>query len=159
MRTITLHVNGNDYTLDVEDRELLVDVLRDKLHFYGTKKGCGTGECGACSIIYDGDTVNSCLIFACMAEGHDIVTAEGIAQDGKLSLIQEKFVENGAVQCGFCGPGMIISATVLLNENPNPTEAEVRQGIGGNICRCSGYVRIVKSILDAAKELKGGDSK
>ena len=153
-KNITLNINDKDYTLEVEDRDLLVDVLRDKLHMYGTKKGCGTGECGACSIIMDGDVVNSCLIFAPRAEGHKITTIEGIAKNGKLSRLQELFVENGAVQCGFCGPGMIMSANVLLEENQDPTEAEIRKAIGGNICRCSGYVNIVRAITLAAEEKK-----
>jgi carbon-monoxide dehydrogenase small subunit len=158
-KTITLNINDRDYTLDVENREMLIDVLRDRLHLYGSKKGCGTGECGACTIIMDGDAVNSCLVFAVRAEGHKITTIEGIAKDGQLSRLQQLFVENGAVQCGYCGPGMIISSTVLLDENPNPTEAEIREGIGGNICRCSGYVNIVRSITQAAAELKGGERK
>lgn len=152
MRTVTLRVNGGDYIVDVEERELLTDVIRDKLKLYGTKKGCGTGECGACTIIYDGEAVNSCLIFAYRAEGHDIWTVEGLAENGKPNLLQQKFIENGAVQCGYCGPGMLMSATVLLRENPHPTEKEIREGISGNICRCSGYVNIVKSIMAAAKE-------
>lgn len=152
MRTVTLHVNGGDYIVEVEERELLTDVIRDKLKLYGTKKGCGTGECGACTIIYDGEAVNSCLIFAYRAEGHDIWTVEGLAENGKPNLLQQKFIENGAVQCGYCGPGMLMSATVLLRENPHPTEKEIREGISGNICRCSGYVNIVKSIMAASKE-------
>lgn len=158
-KTITLNINNRDYTVDVETKSLLVDVMRDQLHLYGTKKGCGTGECGACSIIMDGDVVNSCLIFAVRAVGHKITTIEGISPDGELNRLQEIFVENGAVQCGYCGPGMIMSATVLLEENPTPTEAEIRKGIGGNICRCSGYVNIVKAITEAAAELKGGANK
>lgn len=152
MRTVTLRVNGDDHIVAVEERELLTDVIRDKLKLYGTKKGCGTGECGACTIIYDGEAVNSCLIFAYRAEGHDIWTVEGLAENGKPNLLQQKFIENGAVQCGYCGPGMLMSATVLLRENPHPTEKEIREGISGNICRCSGYVNIVKSIMAASKE-------
>lgn len=154
MRTVTLHVNHQDFTLEVEEREILTDVLRDRLHLYGTKKGCGTGECGACSIIMDGDVVNSCLLFAYRAEGHDILTVEGLAEDGKPNLLQQKFIENGAVQCGYCGPGMLMASTVLLQENPAPTEHEIREGIAGNICRCSGYVNIVRSIMAAAEEMK-----
>lgn len=156
MKQITLDINNQKYTVEVDDRDLLIDVLRDKLHLYGSKKGCGTGECGACSVIMDGDLVNSCLIFAVRAQGKKITTIEGIADGNKLSRIQELFVENAAVQCGYCGPGMIMAATVLLNENPHPTEHEIREGIAGNVCRCSGYVNIVKAITAAANEL-GGD--
>lgn len=155
MKTITLDVNNKLHTLEIEDSELLVDVLRNKLKLYGTKKGCGTGECGACTIIMDGDSVNSCLIFAARAQGKKITTIEGMAAGRKLSRLQELFVENGAVQCGYCGPGMILSAQVLLSENKNPTEREIREGIAGNICRCSGYVNIVKAITAAANELGG----
>ena len=155
MRTVTLHVNGQDHVLDVEEHEILTDVLRDRLNLYGTKKGCGTGECGACSVIMDGEVVNSCLIFAYRAEHRDILTVEGLAEEGKPNLLQRKFIENGAVQCGYCGPGMLMAATVLLRENPAPTEPEIREGIAGNICRCSGYVNIVKSIMAAAEEAGG----
>ena len=141
--------------LNIDECDLLVDVLRDRLHLYGTKKGCGTGECGACSIIMDGNVVNSCMIFACRAENSEIITVEGLSEDGKPNLLQRMFIEHGALQCGYCGPGMLMSATVLLRENPHPTEVEVREGIAGNICRCSGYVNIVKAIMAAAGE--GGD--
>ena len=155
MKTITLNINNKDYITEVEPRDLLIDVIRNNLKLYGTKKGCGTGECGACSVIYDGDIVNACLILAVRAEGHKIETIEGLAEGKNLTLLQQQFIENAAVQCGFCGPGMIMSAKVLLNENPNPTEREIREGIAGNVCRCSGYVNIVKAI-DATAKLGGG---
>ena len=155
MKTITLNINNKDYITEVEPRDLLIDVIRNNLKLYGTKKGCGTGECGACSVIYDGDIVNACLILAVRAEGHKIETIEGLAEGKNLTLLQQQFIENAAVQCGFCGPGMILSAKVLLNENPNPTEREIREGIAGNVCRCSGYVNIVKAI-DATAKLGGG---
>ena len=156
VETIILNINNKAYTVEVDARDLLVDVLRDKLKLYGTKKGCGTGECGACSVIMDGELVNSCLVFAKRAAGREITTIEGIADGNKLSRIQELFIEKGAVQCGFCAPGMVLAATVLLNENKNPSEKEIREGIAGNICRCTGYVNIVEAIKLAAAE-QGGD--
>jgi len=158
LKTVTLDINSKLYTMEVRDNELLVDLLRNRLKLYGTKKGCGTGECGACSVIINGDVVNSCLVLAARAEGKKITTIEGLADGKKLTRLQELFVENAAVQCGYCGPGMILSAKVLLDENKNPTEREIREGIAGNICRCSGYVNIVKAITAAATEL-GGEQK
>jgi len=152
MANITLNINGKDHTLEVANDELLIDVLRERLHFYGTKQGCGTGECGACSVRVDGVILNACLLFAVRLEGAKIQTVEGVAQNGKLSRLQELFVENASVQCGFCGPGMILAAQALLDENPKPTEAEIRHGIAGNVCRCSGYMNIVKAINLAANE-------
>ncbi|MCL2588029.1 MAG: (2Fe-2S)-binding protein [Oscillospiraceae bacterium] len=153
MTTITLNINKQDYTLDVKADALLIDVLREDLKLFGTKKGCGTGECGACSILIDGLCVNACLVFAVRAQGAKIQTIEGVAENGKLTRLQEIFCENAAVQCGFCGPGMILSAQALLAENPKPTEAEIREGIAGNVCRCSGYTNIVKAITLASQEL------
>lgn len=142
----------------MEDRQLLIDVIRNRLNLFGSKKGCGTGECGACSVIIDGTIVNACLVLAVRAQNKKITTIEGISDGEKLSKLQEQFVEHGALQCGYCGPGMILSAQVLLSENPSPTEEEIREGIAGNICRCSGYVNIVKAIHATAKEL-GGECK
>jgi len=153
MANISLSINGKDYALEVTNDELLIDVLRERLHLYGTKQGCGTGECGACSVRVDGMILNACLLFAVRLEGAKIQTVEGVAQSGKLSRLQELFVENAAVQCGFCGPGMILSAQALLDENPKPTDAEIRHGIAGNVCRCSGYMNIVKAIKLASNEL------
>ncbi|MBU5627448.1 (2Fe-2S)-binding protein [Oscillibacter sp. MSJ-2] len=155
MRDIVLTINEREYPVQVEDHEVLVDVIRNRLHLYGTKIGCGSGECGACSIIMDGDIVNSCLILACRAQGHRFTTIEGLEQDGKLHPLQEVFIKNSALQCGFCGPGMLLAAKVLVEENPCPSEAEIRAGIGGNLCRCTGYVNIVKSVMEYAAENGG----
>lgn len=153
---IRLTVNGASYTVAVEPCESLLDVLRDKLSLTGTKKGCNRGDCGACTIIIDGKTVNSCLVLAVEADDKEVLTIEGLANNGQLHPIQEAFVQYGAVQCGYCTPGMIMSVKVLLDENPNPTEEEVRQAIGGNLCRCTGYVKIVDAIKKAAEVIQAG---
>jgi len=153
---IRLIVNGESYTLAVEPCESLLYVLRDKLSLTGTKKGCNRGDCGACTIIMDGKTVNSCLVLAVEAGDKEVLTIEGLANKGQLHPIQEAFVQQGAVQCGYCTPGMIISAKALLDENPNPTEEEVRQAIGGNLCRCTGYVKIVDAVKKAAEVIQAG---
>ncbi len=155
-REITMTVNGGKYTVAVTPSETLLQVLRDKLHFTGVKEGCGTGDCGACTVIMDGLTVTSCLVLAVEADGSEILTVEGLAKDGELHPVQKAFVKEGAIQCGYCTPGMVMSAVQLLNENPNPNEKEIRKGIGGNICRCTGYVKIVKAIQTAAEEMQGG---
>lgn len=156
MKTISLHINGKEYTLDVADNELLVDVLRERLHLFGTKVGCGSGECGACSVIMDGDIVNSCLILAVRAEKHEFTTIEGISQNGEMHLLQKIFAKNAALQCGYCGPGTILAAKVLVDENPTPSEEEIRAGLSGNICRCTGYVNIVKSVMEYALAIENG---
>jgi len=151
-KKIRLKVNGRDLTALVKPTETLVDVLRDKLELTGTKKTCGLGECGACTVLMDGKAVNSCLVLAMDAQGREITTIEGLEkEDGRLHPLQEAFVENGAVQCGFCTPGMVLSAKALLDENPSPTEEEVRQAIAGNLCRCTGYAKIVQAILEASR--------
>lgn len=155
---IRLTVNGESYTVAVEPRESLLDVLRDKLSLTGAKKGCNRGDCGACTIIMDGKTVNSCLVLAVEADGRELLTIEGLANNGQLHPIQEAFIQYGAVQCGYCTPGMIMSAKALLDENPNPTEEEVRQAIGGNLCRCTGYMKIVEAIKQAAEVIQAGGS-
>lgn len=155
---IRLTVNGESYTVAVEPCESLLDVLRDKLSLTGTKKGCNRGDCGACTIIMDGKTVNSCLVLAVEADDKEVLTIEGLANKGQLHPIQEAFIQQGAVQCGYCTPGMIMSAKALLDENPNPTEGEVRQAIGGNLCRCTGYVKIVDAIKKAAELIQTGKS-
>ena len=152
---IHLTVNGEPYEIDVEPRKTLLWVLREQLRLTGTKEGCGTGDCGACTVIIDGRTVNSCLVLGVEADGSDILTIEGLAKNGQLHPIQQAFVEYGAVQCGFCTPGMILSSKVLLDDNPNPTEEEVRAGIAGNLCRCTGYTKIVEAILAAAEKIRG----
>ena len=153
---IRLTVNGESYTVAVEPCESLLDVLRDKLSLTGTKKGCDRGDCGACTIIMDGKTVNSCLVLAVEADDKEVLTIEGLANKGQLHPIQEAFIQQGAVQCGYCTPGMIISVKALLDENPNPTEEEVRQAIGGNLCRCTGYVKIVDAVKKAAEVIQAG---
>jgi carbon-monoxide dehydrogenase small subunit len=152
-KNITLKVNGQSYSLDVDAKDLLLDVLREQIGLTGTKEGCGTGECGACTVLVDGTPVNSCLYFAIRAEGKEILTIEGLGTEAHLHPLQQAFIDNDGVQCGFCAPGMLLSAKALLDKNPNPTEHEIREGIAGNICRCSGYVKIVKAVQQAAAEL------
>ena len=150
---VKLHVNGVYYELALDTRTTLVDALRDHLGLKGVKKSCDEGECGACTVLLDGDAIASCTYLAVEAEGHDIVTIEGLAKDGVLHPMQKAFIDCFAVQCGFCTPGMIMSALSLLNEKPNPTEEEIRDGIAGNLCRCTGYAKIVEAIDCAAKKL------
>jgi len=152
---IQLRVNGKPYELMVEPRWSLLHVIRDKFGLTGTKRGCDHGDCGACTVLLDGLPVNSCLVLAVEANGRDVVTIEGLAQDGKLHPLQEAFIEQGAIGCGFCTPGMIMSAKALLDEIPHPTEGQVREAIAGNLCRCTGYVKIVKAILAAASKSSG----
>ena len=148
---INLQVNGDDFTVGVKANTLLVNVLRDRLNLTGTKKGCELGNCGSCTVLLDGKPVNSCLVLALEADGHEILTIEGIAESEELDKLQQSFIDHAAVQCGYCTPGMILSAKALLARNPNPTETEVRKAIAGNLCRCTGYVNIVRAILAAAK--------
>lgn len=150
-KKIVLNINSNDYYLEVEDNELLLDVIREKAGLTGTKHGCGTGECGACTVLIDGMPVNSCVYLAIRADGKKITTIEGLKDGDNLHPLQQSFINNAAVQCGYCAPGMLMSAKALLDGNLNPTESEIREGIAGNICRCSGYVKIVKAIEEAAK--------
>ena len=151
---ITLTVNGERHELQVEPWKTLLWILREELNLTGTKEGCGTGECGACTVIMGGKAVNACLILAPLADGENITTIEGIFREDQLHPIQEAFVEEGGVQCGFCTPGMVLAAKALLDENPRPTEEEIRRAILGNLCRCTGYVKIVKSIQAAAKKIR-----
>lgn len=151
-------VNGKPYEVIIEPHMLLVDVLRDKLGLTGTKYACGTGDCGACTVLVEGKPVLSCLTLAVTVRGKDILTIEGLVEGTTLHPIQQAFVDNGAVQCGFCTPGMILSAKALLNENPNPTRDEVEAALAGNLCRCTGYVKIVDAVL-AAVETMGQGSK
>lgn len=153
---VTLHVNGTDYTLALDTRTTLLDALRDHLGLKGVKKGCDEGECGACTVLMDGNAVVSCTYLAVDAEGHDIITIEGLAKDGVLHPMQRAFVECFAVQCGFCTPGMILAAVALLNHNPDPTEDEIRDVLRGNICRCTGYTKIIDAIMQAKKMINGG---
>ena len=141
-----------EYLCNVEDTVL--DVLRDNLRLTGTKEGCGTGDCGACSIILDDKLVCACLVMAGEVEGSKISTIEGMAVDGKLHPLQTKFLEHAALQCGICTPGILIAAKALLDRNPNPTETEVRYWLAGNLCRCTGYDKIIKAVMDAAEEMR-----
>jgi carbon-monoxide dehydrogenase small subunit len=154
-RLITLTINGNKYEIAIEPRQSLLQVLREELHLTGTKEGCSEGECGACTVFLDGQTVDSCLIFALEANGHEVVTIEGLAPGDTLHPLQKAFAEYGGVQCGFCTPGMILAAKALLDRNPHPTEADIRQGISGNLCRCTGYVKIVEAIQAVANSAVG----
>mgnify|MGYP000903470844 FL=1 len=149
MVEINLEVNGKDYALEVEEDMRLLDLLREKLGLLGVKEGCSEGECGACTVIMDGKVVNSCLIMAFQAEGSSIITIEGLEKEGEIHPIQKAFIEVGAVQCGYCTPGMILSAKALLDKNPNPTEQEIREGISGNLCRCTGYNKIIQAVEKA----------
>lgn len=150
-RMIEFELNGQQVTAEVDGGDLLLSVLRDQFDLYGVKEGCGAGECGACTVIIDGRAVTSCLYPAMEAEGRSVTTIEGLAQpDGTLHPIQESFIEKGAVQCGFCTPGNVLSAKALLDKNPNPSEQEIRTAIAGNLCRCTGYHQIVEAISHAA---------
>jgi carbon-monoxide dehydrogenase small subunit len=149
MRALTMKLNGEEVTVQVKPSAMLVEVLRDQLELTGTKVACGEGECGACTVLLDGQPVNSCLVPALKAQGREVMTVEGLAPLGELHPLQKAFVEHGAVQCGYCTPGMLMSAKALLDHNPNPTEGEVRIAISGNLCRCTGYAKIVEAILDA----------
>ena len=151
---IELSVNGNKYQLKVEPWRTLLEVLREKLGLMGTKKSCNEGECGACTVIMDGKAVTSCLVLALDAQGKDIITIEGLSKGETLHPIQESFLKHGGVQCGFCTPGMVMSAKALLDENPKPTLDETRRAISGNLCRCTGYQHIINSIMAVPEEKK-----
>ena len=151
---ITLSVNGESCEVAVEPRTILLDVLREMLGLTGTKKACDFGSCGSCTVLMDGKAVLSCLILAVDAQDKDILTIEGMANNGQLHPLQRAFIDHGAIQCGFCTPGMLLSAKAILDENPQPTEEEVRQAISGNLCRCTGYHKIVEAIVDVAQNSK-----
>ncbi len=150
---ITLTVNGESYEALVKPNSTLLDVLRDQLELTGTKRGCDAGDCGSCTVIMDGRPVNACLVLALKADGKEIITIEGLAEGTKLHPIQEAFVEYGAIQCGFCTPGMVLSAKALLDRNPKPSEEEIKIGIAGNLCRCTGYIKIVEAIQAASLKM------
>ena len=150
--SISMTVNGKEYSGEVEPRVLLVHFIRDHLGLTGTHIGCDTTQCGACTILMDGAAIKSCTVFAVQAEGAQITTIEGMASNGELHPLQEGFHEEHGLQCGFCTPGMIIASVELLNQNPNPTEAEIRHGLEGNYCRCTGYHNIVKAVQYAASK-------
>lgn len=155
MQHFKLNINGKDYDVELKEKWSLLYVLREVIDLTGTKCGCNTGDCGACKVLIDGEAVNSCTVTAARAEGKKIVTIEGIADGLKLHPIQEAFIETGAVQCGFCTPGMIISAKALLDKNPHPTRGEVADALSNNICRCTGYVKIIDAVQLAAKKIGG----
>ena len=158
-RQITLRVNGEEHELLVEPRRLLLDALRDDLNLTGTKRGCEEGVCGCCTLLVDGRNVKSCLMLALQARGREITTIEGLRlPDGSLHPIQEAFVQHGALQCGYCTPGMLMTSYAFLRRNASPTEEEIRRAISGNLCRCTGYVNIVKAIEYAAAKLRQGGS-
>lgn len=146
MIEIKLTVNEKEYSLEIDEEKRLLDVLREDLGFTGVKEGCSEGECGACTIIMDGKAVNSCMIMGFQANGSNIVTIEGLEKDGEIHPIQQAFIDAGAVQCGYCTPGMILSAKALLDRNPNPTREEIKEGISGNLCRCTGYNKIIEAV-------------
>jgi len=151
-----LHVNGTAYPIEIEAGRSLLSVLRGELGLTGTKEGCDDSECGACMVLLDGRPVNSCSYLALQADGRQITTVEGLSSPGGLHPLQRAFLEHGAVQCGFCTPGMLISATALLAANPDPTEDEIRAGLAGNLCRCTGYVGIVSAVMAAAGTIRQG---
>ena len=153
--TIHLTLNGESRAFTVEPQETLLHVLRERAHLTGAKKGCDLGECGACTVIMDGRAVNSCCVFAIEADGTTVETIEGIGTADEPHPLQQAFIDAGAIQCGYCTPGMIMSAEALLRKNPDPTEDEIRLALSGNICRCSGYVQIVRAVKRAAKERRG----
>ena len=150
-RTISFKVNGKEVDLEVAPGEMLVDVLRGKLGLTGTKVGCREGECGACSIILNGKLVTSCIVPVMKADGGTILTIEGLEKNGEIHLIQQKFIEDGAIQCGFCTPAMVLAGKALLDENPHPTREEIQLAISGILCRCTGYQKIIKAIDSASK--------
>ena len=156
---VNMVVNGEARSVEVNANARLLDVLREDLGLTGTKEGCGVGECGACTVIVDGETVNSCLVLAGSMEGKEITTIEGVAKDGELDLIQEKFIEHHALQCGFCTPGFVMSTKALLDVNPDPSEEEIRMAVSGNLCRCTGYDQIVEAIEETSKVRKPKSSK
>ena len=149
---LTFTLNGRKRVVEAEPNRRLLDLLREDLHMTGTKEGCGEGECGACTVIIDGEAVHSCLVLAFQLEGKDVITIEGLEENGELSAIQRIFVEETAIQCGYCTTGMIMSAKALLMHNPNPTEEEIRIALSGNICRCSGYTQIIRAVKRTARE-------
>ena len=148
---INLNVNGETEQVDVPSNMTLLGLLREKLAFTGTKNGCSAGECGACTVLMDGEPVNSCMVLAAECNGAQIITVEGLAHDGRLDPVQRAIIDSGGIQCGFCTPGILISARALLDRNPQPNVDEIREALVGNLCRCTGYVRIIEGIQEAAR--------
>jgi carbon-monoxide dehydrogenase small subunit len=151
---IEITVNGRKRQFDVEPNKLLLNLVRDELYLTGTKYGCGIGECGACTVLLDGEAVLACMVLAVDADGRCVETVEGVADGDKLDPIQEAYIDEGAIQCGFCTPGFIMTTKALLSENPDPSEAEIREYLKGNYCRCTGYVNIIKAVQSAAEKLR-----
>jgi carbon-monoxide dehydrogenase small subunit len=149
--SITLSINGVKEYVEVSSNVTLLQLLREKLALTGTKNGCEAGECGACTVLVNGEPVNACMMLAVEAQGAEVLTVEGLAQEGRLSALQQAFVDEGGVQCGFCTPGMLISARALLERNPDPSEEQIREALVGNLCRCTGYTRIVQAVQKAAR--------
>jgi len=149
--TIRFTLNGTAVALEAPGSKRLLDLLRDDCGLTGTKEGCGKGECGACTVLFDGRVANACLILACQADGHAVVTIEGLEQDGRLDPVQQAFVDEGALQCGFCIPRMVLAAKALLTEQPQPTDDEIKRGLAGNLCRCTGYRKIIAAVHRAAQ--------
>lgn len=152
---VTTTINGDAASFACEPDETLLDALRNRVGLTGVKEGCGTGDCGACSILLDDRLVCSCLVLGAEADGRDIETVEGMAENGKLHPLQQKFIDHGALQCGVCTPGFLIAAKALLAANPEPSEEEIRFGLAGNLCRCTGYDKIVRAVMDAAQQMRG----
>lgn len=153
MKRICFNLNGENLNIDIEDNLTLLKLLRERLNMTGTKEGCGQGDCGACTVLVNGKAVNSCIFLAVNIDGASVVTIEGLEKNGQLDVIQQSFVDNGAVQCGFCIPGMVLSAKALLDVNDNPSDEDIKRSISGNLCRCTGYVRIIESIKAAAQQI------
>jgi len=153
MKTINMKINGAKRQIEIDENDRLLDVIREGFHLTGTKEGCGEGECGVCSVLLDGKLVNSCMIMAFQAEDREVITIEGLGENEKIDPIQQAFIDTGAVQCGFCTPGMVLSAKALLMKNPTPTKQEIRRGISGNLCRCTGYEKIVEAVELASKRI------
>jgi carbon-monoxide dehydrogenase small subunit len=151
---ISLRINGSPREVEAPPMKRLLDVLREDLHLTGTKEGCGEGECGACSVIVDGEVINSCLVPVCQVSGSTILTVEGLARDGRLDPLQQAFLQCGGAQCGICTPGMLIAARALLDETPRPSRDEIKEAIAGNLCRCTGYIKIIDAIEQAASRAK-----
>lgn len=157
-KSVLLNVNDKEYQLEIEPDELLVDILRDRLELTGTKKGCGSGDCGACTVLIDGKPVVSCLTLAVATEQKKITTIEGLAPEGELIPLQEAFIKHGAVQCGYCTPGIIMMSKALLDEIPNPSDEQIKTGLSGNLCRCTGYKKIIAAIREVSQANYGGRS-
>jgi carbon-monoxide dehydrogenase small subunit len=152
MLKIAFQLNGKEVSIEINPEDSALMVLRDRFHLKGAKEGCGIGECGACTILVDGLAVNSCLMLAAQLDGRNVKTVEGLVHQEKMDILQEKFIEHGAIQCGFCTPGMLLSARALLDENPSPDHDSIVEALSGNLCRCTGYVQVVEAVEDAAAE-------